>query len=49
MHRILGLIVAAVVAGCSTNPYTGRSQLILVSEAQEMVQSALRPTDRVRG
>jgi len=35
MNRSIALVIVAVVAGCSTNPYTGRSQLMLVSKAQE--------------
>jgi Zn-dependent protease with chaperone function len=35
MNRSVALVIVALVAGCSTNPYTGRSQLMLVSEAQE--------------
>src|SRR5262245_41928076 len=36
MKKILvGILVAGLVVGCATAPYTGRSQLILVSEGQE--------------
>lgn len=33
----MGCVIAlAVVSGCATNPYTGRSQLLMVSEGEEM-------------
>ncbi|MBL8483776.1 MAG: M48 family metallopeptidase, partial [Rhodocyclaceae bacterium] len=34
------LLAAALVAGCSTNPMTGRSQLMLVTEQSAIAQSA---------
>ena len=40
MNRSLALVLVAVVAGCSTNPYTGRNQLMLVSKAQEQEMGA---------
>jgi len=36
MKKILALVLAhCLIAGCATAPYTGRSQMILVSEGQE--------------
>lgn len=38
LQALLGLLVlAAIAVGCSTNPVTGRSELILISEQQEIV------------
>ena len=35
--KISGLLLAlSVIAGCSTNPVTGRSELVLLSESQEI-------------
>lgn len=40
MKRILALIVVAVsITGCQTNPVTGRSQLMLISEESAISQS----------
>lgn len=38
--RLGALLLAATLAGCATNPMTGRSQLILLSEAQVIAESA---------
>jgi predicted Zn-dependent protease len=38
--RLPALIAAAALAGCSTNPITGRSQLMIVSEDTANTQSA---------
>ena len=38
----------AVAIACATNPATGKKQLMLVSEAQEMVHNALRSSEPIR-
>jgi metalloendopeptidase OMA1, mitochondrial len=35
MNRSAALLVLATLAGCATNPYTGRKQLMLVTQEQE--------------
>ena len=35
-HIVLAATLAAVVAACATNPVTGRRELALMSEAQEI-------------
>jgi metalloendopeptidase OMA1, mitochondrial len=41
MNRSVALLlIAALAPACATNPYTGRSQLMLVSEAQEKEMGA---------
>lgn len=35
MKRTIGILIAALLAGCSTAPYTGRHQLMLVDEKTE--------------
>jgi len=37
---LAGSLLAAALAGCTANPITGRSQLILVSESQVIAQSS---------
>ncbi len=39
-HTLLALALAAGLAGCQTNPVSGRTQLVLVSEEQAQASSA---------
>jgi predicted Zn-dependent protease len=50
-RRISFLVTAAVIAGCSTNPVTGRREISLVSEGQEiqMGQEAAQQVEKQLG
>jgi predicted Zn-dependent protease len=47
--RLPALLVVAALAGCSTNPITGRSQLMVVSESTAVSQSAAAYSEMMGG
>jgi predicted Zn-dependent protease len=51
MRKISQILLLALLAGCSVNPVTGKNELVLVSEAQElqMGQQAYAPTQQSQG
>ncbi|BES71780.1 M48 family metallopeptidase [Marinobacter nanhaiticus D15-8W] len=48
---VMAVLLAMVLAGCTTNPVTGESQLALISESQELSMGAeqYQPTQQVQG
>src|SRR5260370_6208345 len=46
---LAGIAAGAILAGCSTNPLTGRSQLMVVPESMAISQSAAAYTSMMGG
>ena len=46
IHTLTLFLVLINVAGCTTNPYTNRSQFLLIPESQE-VHMGNRPTPKL--
>ena len=49
LRRLLGAAAIGLVAGCTTNPLTGRSQLMVVPESMAIRESAAAYTQMVGG